>query len=81
MLVALFQANPDAFDGNNMNRLKAGKILSLPEKSAVEALPPAEARKVVLTQSSNWNAYRSKLAGISAASPAKSDSTRQEVGA
>ena len=80
MLVALFQANPDAFDGNNMNRLKAGKILSLPEKSAVEALPPAEARKVVLTQSSNWNAYRSKLAGISAASPAKSDSTRQEVG-
>ncbi len=80
MLVALFQANPDAFDGNNMNRLKAGKILSLPEKSAVEAVTPTEARKVVLTQSSNWNAYRSKLAGISAASPAKSDSTRQEVG-
>lgn len=80
MLVALFQANPEAFDGNNMNRLKAGKILSLPEKSAVEAVTPTEARKIVLTQSSNWSAYRSKLAGISAASPAKSDATEQEVG-
>jgi len=80
MLVALFRNNPDAFDGNNMNRLKAGKILSVPEKSVVESLAPAEARKVVVAQSSNWNAYRSKLAGISAAAPAESDSARQEVG-
>jgi pilus assembly protein FimV len=30
MLVSLFRNNQDAFDGGNMNRLKAGKILSIP---------------------------------------------------
>ncbi len=80
MLVALFRANPDAFDGSNMNRLKAGKILSVPEKSVVESVAPVEAKQVVVAQSSNWNAYRSKLAGISATAPAASDSARQEVG-
>ena len=28
MLVALFRANPEAFAGNNMNRLAAGKVLT-----------------------------------------------------
>ena len=31
MLVALYRANPDAFIGNNMNRLKSGQILSVPD--------------------------------------------------
>ncbi|MFX4729020.1 FimV/HubP family polar landmark protein, partial [Acinetobacter baumannii] len=34
MLVALVRANPDAFDGGNMNRLRAGRILSIPDQSA-----------------------------------------------
>ena len=78
MLVGLFRANPDAFEGGNMNRLKAGKILSIPEKSAIEAVAPGEARKIVLAQSSDWNAYRSKLAGAAARSPAQEDAGKQE---
>ena len=78
MLVGLFRANPDAFEGGNMNRLKAGKILSVPEKTVVEAVAPGEARKIVLAQSSDWNAYRSKLAGVAARSPAKEDSGKQD---
>ena len=78
MLVALLRANQEAFDGGNMNRLKAGKILSLPEKSAIEAVPSGEARKIVIAQSSDWNAYRSKLAGLAAQTPAKEESARQE---
>ncbi len=31
MMVAMYRANEDAFDGNNMNRLKTGKILRVPE--------------------------------------------------
>ena len=78
MLVGLFRANPDAFEGGNMNRLKAGKILSIPEKTTIEAVAPGEARKIVLAQSSDWNAYRSKLAGVAARSPAQEDSGKQE---
>jgi len=36
MLVALFQSNKQAFAGNNMNRLKAGQILRVPEAGQVE---------------------------------------------
>ncbi len=79
MLVGLMRANKDAFDGGNMNRLKAGKILSVPEKSAIEAITTSEARKIVAAQSSDWNAYRSKLAAVAAQAPVKEDSAKQEA--
>lgn len=80
MLVGLLRANQEAFDGGNMNRLKAGKILSLPEKAAVEAVSTGDASKIVVAQSSDWNAYRSKLAGIAAQTPVKESTARQESG-
>lgn len=79
MLVGLFRANPDAFDGN-MNRMRAGRILNLPDAEGVAALPDAEARKIVVAQSADWNAYRRRLAGLAAQSTAKDDSGRQETG-
>ncbi len=78
MLVGLLKANPAAFEGGNINRLKSGKILSIPDKSVVESVPPAEARKMVTAQSSDWNGYRNKLAGVAAKMPAKEDSAKQE---
>ncbi|MDR0440809.1 MAG: hypothetical protein LBI59_07480, partial [Candidatus Accumulibacter sp.] len=63
MLVGLFRANPGAFDGGNMNRLKTGAILSIPKKATLESVSAQEARKVVQAQSANWNAYRNRLAG------------------
>ncbi|MEI7431723.1 MAG: FimV/HubP family polar landmark protein, partial [Betaproteobacteria bacterium] len=79
MLVGLFRANQEAFDGGNMNRLKTGKILSIPEKSALEAVSSTEARKIVIAQSSDWNAYRSKLAAVAAQTPVKEGGAKQEV--
>lgn len=79
MLVGLLRANQDAFDGGNMNRLKAGKILSVPDKAALESVSAGEAKKIVVTQSSDWNAYRSKLAGVAAQSPAKEDASKQDA--
>lgn len=61
MLVAIFRKNPDAFDGN-MNRMRAGRILKLPDAEAVKAIAPAEARKEILLQSESFNAYRKRLA-------------------
>jgi pilus assembly protein FimV len=70
MLVGLFQNNPDAFIAQNVNRLKAGAILNIPEKSAVEAVSPAEAKKVYVAQARDWNDYRQKLAAATAKAPA-----------
>jgi pilus assembly protein FimV len=78
MLVGLLRANQDAFDGGNMNRLKAGRILSVPDKATIEALSASEARRIVIAQSSDWNAYRSKLAGIAAQSPGRESTGAQE---
>ena len=79
MLVGLLRANQDAFDGGNMNRLKAGKILSVPDKSAIEAVSTGEAKKIVVAQSSDWNSYRSKLAGVAAQAPMKEDASKQDA--
>lgn len=79
MLVGLLRTNPNAFDGGNMNRLKSGAILKLPEKSALESVSPGEARKIVVAQSSDWNAYRSKLAGMAARLPVKEGAGQQEA--
>lgn len=80
MLVGLLRANEGAFDGGNMNRLKAGKILTVPDKSVVEAVPSAEAKKIVVAQSSDWNAYRNRMAGVAAKAPVGEDAVSQEAG-
>ena len=62
MLVALFQANPDAFVGNNMNRLVAGRTLAIPSASTVEGISASSARSEVAAQSADFARYRSRLA-------------------
>ncbi|WP_211172343.1 FimV/HubP family polar landmark protein [Massilia forsythiae] len=70
MLVALYRANPEAFVGNNMNRLKSGRILSVPAGEAVRAIGDGEAHGVVVAHAADFNAYRNKLAGQVGASEA-----------
>jgi pilus assembly protein FimV len=73
MLVALYRANPDAFSGNNMNRLKSGTILTVPTADEVRGgASRGEARGVVVAHAADFNAYRAKLAGqVEASTPAK----------
>jgi pilus assembly protein FimV len=49
-MIAILQANPDAFVGGNINRLKAGARLKLPSTQQVAALDPLQARDVYLRQ-------------------------------
>jgi len=77
MLVGLYKKNPDAFIGNNVNRLKAGAILSIPDKAAVAAIPAAEARQIYVTQAEDWNAYRQRLASATAQGKASPDAAPQ----
>jgi pilus assembly protein FimV len=81
MLVALYRANPDAFMGNNMNRLKSGRILSVPGADAVRATGENEAHGVVVAHAADFNAYRNKLAGqVGAAEAEKTPQAGQSAG-
>ncbi len=62
MLVALFRGNPDAFIGNNMNRLKAGEVLAVPSEQAAQQVTVAQAREVIQAQSADFASYRQQLA-------------------
>ncbi len=68
MLIGLLRQNPQAFIGNNVNRLKTGVVLDVPSPDAVTAIDPSEARQLVATQSRDFNEYRRRLA---AAAPAQ----------
>lgn len=63
MLVALLRANPDAFIGDNVNRLKAGALVTLPTETEATATSPAQASQIINAQSEDFNAFRRKLAG------------------
>jgi pilus assembly protein FimV len=62
MLVAMYRANADKFDGKNMNRIRAGKILQLPSQQELASVSLPDAIKEIHAQASDWNAYRQKLA-------------------
>ena len=79
MLVALYRVNVKEFDGKNMNRIRAGKILHLPKQEDVERVTQPEAVKEIRAQAADWNAYRQKLASA-AATTKESQSAQQDVG-
>ncbi|WP_273672126.1 FimV/HubP family polar landmark protein [Janthinobacterium fluminis] len=80
MLVALYRANPDAFSGSNMNRLRSGRILAVPDADSIRATAEGEAHGVVVAHAADFNAYRNKLAGqVALSTPAKSAEAGQSA--
>lgn len=69
-LVSLYRSNPDAFAGN-MNRLRTGKILRIPDKDQIASTPVSDAAREVRVQTADWNAYRQKLADAAGMTPAR----------
>lgn len=55
-LIALYRNNPDAFINNDVNRLKAGYTLKIPEQSYIDSISHAEA----------LSEYRASLSGSQA---------------
>jgi len=62
MLSALFNGNQGAFEGDNMNRLRAGAIVTIPSAAEAQATPAAEAARTVRMQASDWRSYRDRVA-------------------
>ncbi len=69
MLVGLYRNNPQAFQGNNMNRLKAGAVLNVPTAEETQKVSQPEARQIIVAQSADFAAYRQQLAGVVTAAP------------
>ncbi|MFV1992792.1 MAG: FimV/HubP family polar landmark protein, partial [Acidiferrobacterales bacterium] len=61
--MAIFRNNQRAFFDDNVNNLKAGKILAIPEPGQVSTTGPAAARKEFLAQYSVWQEYKLRIAG------------------
>ena len=47
MLAALYRENQEAFLDANMNRLRAGRTLAIPDAAAIAAIAPDEAKRLV----------------------------------
>ena len=79
MLVGLYRSNPEAFIRKNMNLMRSGKILRVPEREEVAAIPPQEAIKEYRAQVADWNSYRQSLAQAPAPAPEGADARRGRI--
>ncbi len=80
MLVALYRANAEQFGGNNMNRIRTGKILRMPQQNELLAVSQIEAVKEIRGQAADWNAYRQKLASAASISHQSDDAQQSSAG-
>jgi pilus assembly protein FimV len=53
-MIALYRANPEAFRGN-INRLRSGAVLRVPELAEIEAISTQEASQEVARQTQEWS--------------------------
>jgi pilus assembly protein FimV len=73
VVMALYRYNPDAFIGNNINRLKVGEVLRLPGAEAATEQSRSEARAEFLEQIEAWRAESQ-----AATAPAEVEKTEEE---
>jgi len=57
-MIAIQALNPDAFIGNNINQLKVGQVLRLPDQQQVQSIPQGEANREVAEQYAAWREGR-----------------------
>ena len=63
-MMALYKANPDAFAGGNINRLRAGSELLIPEPASVQAIDSKLAKDFVDSAAQQWSEKKSDQASV-----------------
>lgn len=58
-MLAIQALNPDAFIGGNINRMKTGQVLRLPDQQQITTLPQPQAVAQVAEQNTAWRQRRS----------------------
>ncbi|MES2563200.1 MAG: FimV/HubP family polar landmark protein, partial [Pseudomonadota bacterium] len=61
-LVGLYRQNPDAFIKKNMNLVKSGRILKVPEAGELTAVAQPDAVREVRLQSADFESFRNRVA-------------------
>ncbi len=61
LMIAIQRANPNAFIGSNINRLRAGATLALPSANDASAIAVNEAASEVKAQTASWRGYVSRI--------------------
>jgi pilus assembly protein FimV len=77
MLVGLFRSNPDAFINNNMNLIRAGATLQIPERGQLAEIPRRDAAQEVRVQTTDWNRYRRRLSDRPAKASEQGDTEKK----
>jgi pilus assembly protein FimV len=69
MMIAIYRANPSAFDGN-INRLYRGALLTIPSFAEVAAISPLEAKHEFHAQMAAWRGTARTVAASGTPAPA-----------
>ena len=81
MLASLYQSNQSAFAQKNMNLLKKGQVLSVPDRDSImQMFSPHQARKLVQEQTSAWHEIQNRIAGQAQSVVAPTQSQSAESG-
>ena len=79
MLVGLYRSNPDAFVRKNMNLVKSGKILRIPDAQELAAITQGEAVQEYRAQVADWRAYSGRVADAAAQAPEGAATARGRI--
>jgi len=63
MMIAMLRSNPESFIDENINGLKRGYILRVPDYNQIVSVNPEEARALVREQAALWRQYQQTHAG------------------
>lgn len=65
-MLAIQRKNPQSFVDRNINRLKNGEILRIPDRVEITSLPVSDAIAMVSRQNREWQQWRSQVAQLDA---------------
>lgn len=66
MMISIQQANPNAFGRNNINILKKGAVLRIPDAGEAQSVSTADARQQIAQQNALWREYRGSVSQTAA---------------
>ena len=69
MMLALLRQNPEAFSNGNVNMLRRGAVLHLPDDPAIRAISVDQALAEVRKQHQLWEEYRQQIGASPATQP------------
>ena len=81
MLIALQQSNPSAFINGNINQIRAGAVLTIPDQADIQKINAQDAAEAVKAQAQTFNDRRNAAAQAAAAKSATGDQLTLSKGA